>query len=277
MNSTHPVLVIAITSGKGGAGKTNVSVNLSLALAELGQRVVLLDADLGLANVDLSLGLTPKHTLIDVIEGRLELRDVMLKGPGGIRIVPATSGDSGMSNLTTAQYAGLIQAFNDIDDDLDVLVIDTAAGVSEQVVHFVRAAHEVLVVICDEPSSIANAYAFIRMLNRDYGMNRFHVLANRVKNPQDGRSLFNKLTKLTDNYLDAALHYAGHIPYDKNVAESLKRQRALYETFPRSKASQAFRTLAQKVNRWPLQTTPRGHLEFFVERLLRRRAKISPA
>ncbi len=169
MGSMHPVQVIAVTGGKGGVGKTNVSVNLSLALAELGRRVMLLDADLGLANVDVLLGLTPKHTLADVIEGRCELRDVLLQGPGGIRIVPAASGTQSMVHLSPAQHAGLIQAFSDIGDNLDVLVIDTAAGIGESVVSFVRAAQEVLLVVCDEPTSITDAYALIKLLNRDCG------------------------------------------------------------------------------------------------------------
>jgi len=198
MGSMHPVQVIAVTGGKGGVGKTNVSVNLSLALAELGRRVMLLDADLGLANVDVLLGLTPKRTLADVIEGRCELRDVLLQGPGGIRIVPAASGTQSMVHLSPAQHAGLIQAFSDIGDNLDVLVIDTAAGIGDSVVSFVRAAQEVLLVVCDEPTSITDAYALIKLLNRDYGMNRFRVLANMAQSPQEGRNLFAKLTKVTD-------------------------------------------------------------------------------
>lgn len=271
MDSMSPVQVIAVTSGKGGVGKTNVSVNLSLALAKLGRRVILLDADLGLSNVDISLGLTPKHTLVDVVEGRCGLRDVLLRGPGGVRIVPAAAGNQSMINLTTAQHGGLIQAFSDLDDDLDVLVIDTAAGIGDLVVNFVRAAQEVLVVVCNEPTSIANAYAFIKILNRDYGMSRFRVLANMVRSQQEGRSLFSKLTKITDTFLEVALHYTGAVPYDECVVKALRNQSALYEMFPRSKGALAFNALAQKVNRWPLQTRPRGHLEFFIERLVNQR------
>jgi len=174
----HPVQVIAVTGGKGGVGKTNVSVNLALALADLGRRVMLMDADLGLANVDVLLGLSAKRTLEDVISGECELRDVLLQGPGGIRIVPAASGIQSMVQLSPMQHAGLIQAFSDISDNLDVLIIDTAAGIGDGVVSFVRAAQEVLVVVCDEPTSITDAYALIKLLNRDHGMNRFRVLAN---------------------------------------------------------------------------------------------------
>ena len=235
MGSMHPVQVIAVTGGKGGVGKTNVSVNLSLALAELGRRVMLLDADLGLANVDVLLGLTPKRTLADVIEGRCELRDVLLQGPGGIRIVPAASGTQSMVHLSPAQHAGLIQAFSDIGDNLDVLVIDTAAGIGDSVVSFVRAAQEVLLVVCDEPTSITDAYALIKLLNRDYGMNRFRVLANMAQSPQEGRNLFAKLTKVTDRFLDVALQYVGAVPYDESVRKAVQKQRAVYEAFTRSK------------------------------------------
>ena len=209
MGSMHPVQVIAVTGGKGGVGKTNVSVNLALALADLGRRVMLLDADLGLANVDVLLGLTPKRTLADVIEGRCELRDVLLLGPGGVRIVPAASGTQSMVHLSPMQHAGLIQAFSDISDNLDVLVVDTAAGIGDSVVSFVRAAQEVLLVVCDEPTSITDAYALIKLLNRDHGMTRFRVLANMAHSPQEGRNLFAKLTKVTDRFLDVALQYVG--------------------------------------------------------------------
>lgn len=265
----HPVQVIAVTGGKGGVGKTNVSVNLSLALADLGRRVMLLDADLGLANVDVLLGLTPKRTLADVLNGECDLKDVLIQGPGGIRIVPAASGTQSMVQLSPMQHAGLIQAFSEIGDNVDVLVVDTAAGIGDGVVSFVRAAQEVIVVVCDEPTSITDAYALIKLLNRDYGMNRFRVLANMAHSPQEGRNLFAKLTKVTDRFLDdVALQYLGAVPYDESVRKAVQKQRAVYEAFPRSKCSLAFKAIAQKVDSWPLPANPRGHLEFFVERLV---------
>lgn len=268
MGSNHPVQVIAVTGGKGGIGKTNVSVNLSMALAALGRRVVLLDADLGLANVDVLLGIKPKATLADVLDGKCDLRDVLIDGPGGIRIVPAASGAARMVNLNQQQHAGLIQAFSDIGDNIDVLIVDTAAGIGDSVVSFVRAAQEVLVVVCDEPTSITDAYALIKLLNRDHGMTRFRVLANMVNTPQEGRTVFAKLTKVTDRFLDVALQYVGAVPYDESVRKAVQKQRAVIDAFPRSKASLAIRGIAQKVDSWPLPVNPRGHLEFFVERLV---------
>ena len=269
MGSNHPVQVIAVTGGKGGIGKTNVSVNLSLALADIGRRVVLLDADLGLANVDVPLGLKPKATLADVLEGKCDLRDVMINGPGGIRVVPAASGAASMVSLSHQEHAGLIQAFSEIGDNIDVLVVDTAAGIGDSVVSFVRAAQEALVVVCDEPTSITDAYALIKLLNRDHGMTRFRVLANMVGTPQEGRMVFAKLSKVTDRFLDVALQYVGAVPFDEAVRKSVQKQRAVYEAFPRSKAAMAIRSIAQKVDSWPLPANPRGHLEFFVERLVR--------
>lgn len=266
--SKHPVQVIAVTGGKGGVGKTNVSVNLSVALAQMGRRVALLDADLGLANVDIQLGLHPKRNLEDVLNGHCSLRDVMVNGPGGIRIIPAASGTQRMAMLSPMEHAGLIHAFSDISDQLDVLVVDTAAGISDVVVSFVRAAQEVLVVVCDEPSSITDAYALIKLLNREHGVYRFRVLANMTRTQQEGHNLFNKLTQVSERFLDVTLQYVGNIPFDESVRKAIQRQKAVVDVAPRSKAAQAFKTLAEKVDLWPLPTTPRGHLEFFVERLV---------
>lgn len=269
MSNKNPVQVIAVTGGKGGVGKTNVSVNLSVALAALGRRVVLLDADFGLANVDVLLGLEPKRTLSEVMAGECDLRDVLLTGPGGIKIVPASSGTQDLVSMTPQQHAGLIQAFSDLGDNLDVLVIDTADGIGDSVTSFVRAAQEVILVVCDEPTSITDAYALVKLLNKQFGMTRFRVLANMAHGPQEGRNLFNKLVNVTERFLDdVALQYLGAIPYDEMVRKAIQRQRPVYEAYPRSKASLAFKAVAQKVDAWPLTDTPRGHLEFFVDRLI---------
>lgn len=264
----HLVQVIAVTGAKGGVGKSNVSVNLSIALAEIGRRVVLLDADLGLANIDVLLGISAKNNISNVLSGEISLADVMVNGPGGIRIIPAASGTHEMANLQPREHAGLIRAFSSISDQLDVLVIDTAAGIGDGVVSFVKASQEILVVVTDEPTSITDAYALIKLLNRDHGMFRFRILANMVRTSQDGHNLFAKLTKVTDRFLDVALQYVGCIPQDDSVKRAVQRQRAVIEAYPRAKASLAFKSLAKKVDSWPLPTTPRGNLEFFIENLV---------
>lgn len=266
--SKHPVQVIAVTGGKGGVGKSNVSVNLAIGLANLGRRVVVLDADLGLSNIDILLGLNAKSTIETVLQGECSLRDVLVNGPGGIRIVPASSGTQRLTQLNAQEHAGIIQAFSDLGDNMDVLIIDTAAGISDSVMSFVQASQEVILVVTDEPTSITDAYAQIKILNKDYGLFRFRIVANMVNNSQEGVAIFNKLTKVTDRFLEVALQYVGAIPADDVLRKAVQRQKAVIDAYPRSKSAVAFKALAKKVDGWPLPTTPRGHLEFFVDRLV---------
>jgi flagellar biosynthesis protein FlhG len=221
-----------------------------------------------LANVDVLLGLRPKRNISDVLAGECKLTDVLLDVNENVRIVPASSGTQEMTSLGVHEHAELIYAFNELADDIDVLVIDTAAGISSSVVSFVRAAQEVLVVVCDEPTSITDAYALIKLLNRDYKMTRFRVLANMVANDTEGRNMFNKLITVTDRFLDVTLQYVGSIPYDENVRKSVQRQIPVLKAFSKTKAAIAYRQLANKVDAWPVMDVPRGHLEFFVERLV---------
>lgn len=266
--SLNPVQVLAVTGGKGGVGKSNVSVNLAIALAEQGKRVVLLDADLGLANLDILLGLSVNRNISDVLNGTANLSDIMVDGPAGIKIIPASSGTQEMSNLGEVEHAGIISAFSELGEYMDVLIVDTAAGISKTVTSFVRAVQEVLLVVTDEPTSITDAYALIKVLNRDCRMSRFRMVSNMVKTPKEGQMLFNKMVKVTDRFLDISLQYCGSIPMDDAVRKSVQRQKAVLEAYPRSQAAVAYRSLAQKVALWPLPSAPKGNLEFFVERLI---------
>lgn len=268
MSQLRPVQVIAVSGGKGGVGKSNISVNLSIALAEMRRRVVLLDADLSLANVDVLLGLKAEHTLADVLAGTHSLSEVLVTGPAGVKIVPASSGVQRMASLGPAEHAGLINAFNDLGDQVDILVIDTAAGISETVVSFLRAANEIVVVVCDEPSSITDAYALIKLLNKEYQVQRFRVVANMTRTQQEGAHMFNKLNSVCERFLDVSLQFLGSVPFDENVRKSVQKQKALLEFAPTSKAAVAIRNLAKTVDQWPLPGAPTGRLEFFVERLL---------
>jgi flagellar biosynthesis protein FlhG len=263
-----PVRVVAVTGGKGGVGKTNVSVNLAVALAELERRVMLLDADLGLANVDVVLGLHPPFDLSHVIRGERELQEIVMQGPGGIQVVPGASGVKEMASLSETAHAGLIQAFSDLGTHLDTLVVDTAAGISDTVISFARAAHEVLVVVCDEPASLTDAYAIIKLLSRDHGQARFRILANMVQSSQEGHELYNKLCRVTDRYLDVMLGYMGGIPHDEALRKAVRSQRAVVQAYPRSRVAQAFRSLARKIDALPMPTGANGQLQFFVERLI---------
>lgn len=268
LTQPKPVRVIAVTSGKGGVGKTNVSVNLAVALADSGKEVMLMDADLGLANVDVMLGLHPTHDLSHVVTGERTLEEIIVSGPAGTHVVPAASGTRAMAELSSAEHAGVIRAFSELSHQLDVLIIDTAAGIADSVVSFTRAAQEVLVVVCDEPASITDAYALIKILSREYGIQRFRVLANMAHSAQEGRELFTKISRVTDRYLDVTLDFVGMIPHDDYLRKAVKRQRAVVDAYPRSRASMAFKNLVQKAEKWPIPTGAAGHLEFFVERLI---------
>ncbi len=272
MSPSRPIKVIAVTGGKGGVGKTNLSVNLGIALAEMQRRVILMDADLGLANVDVLLGLQAQFTLADVLSGERTIRDILLTGPGGMKVVPSSSGMQRMTELSHQEHAAIIHSFAELSDELDVLIVDTAAGISETVISFVKAVQEVVVVVCDEPSSITDAYALIKLLNTEHGIFRFRVIANMTRSTQEGGNLFNKLNGVCDRFLDVSLQYLGHVPFDENVRKAVQRRKALLEFAPRGKASQAIRVLAQKIDAWPVAHTAKGHLEFFLESMLNSRS-----
>lgn len=263
-----PVRVIAITSGKGGVGKTNLSVNIGIALAQMGQRVALLDADMGLANVDILLGMYPKFNLSHVLSGDKTLDEIMLDGPSGLKVIPGASGIQKMAELSTIEQAAVVRAFSEIDQDLDVLLVDTAAGISASVVNFARACQEIIVVVCDEPTSLTDAYAFIKLLNRDYGLSHFHVVTNMVQSIQQGQALFQKLTKVTDHYLDVTLQFEGVVPYDEYLRKSVQKQSPVMVSFPGSKASLAMKTIAGKIDNWPLKSQAGGYIEFFIEKMI---------
>ncbi len=268
MNASKPVRVMAVTSGKGGVGKSNITVNLAVAMAQSGENVIVMDADLGLANIDVLLGLSPKRNLSHVIQGECTLEEIIIDGPGGIKIIPASSGSASMSDLTPAENAGVIRSFSELTQPVDTLLIDTAAGLSDSVVSYLRAAREVIVVVCDEPASITDAYAMIKVMNRDYGVQRFHVLSNQANGIQQGRELYMKLSRVSEKYLDVTLDFLGTVPYDDYLKKAVQKQKCVIEIYPRSPSALAFRQIAKKALQWPIPKTMEGHLEFFIERLI---------
>jgi len=264
--------VIAVTGGKGGVGKTNITLNTAISMAKLGKRVMVLDADLGLANVDVMLGLRVGKNLSHVLSGECTLDEVLVEGPYGIKIAPATSGTQSMTELTAAEHAGLIRAFSELRTPIDVLLVDTAAGISGMVLSFARASQDVVVVVCNEPTSLTDAYALMKLLNRDHGVFRFKVVANMVKNVREGQELFAKLSKVTNRFLDVALELVATVPFDDNIRSSVRKQKAIVEAFPNSPASIAVMSLANTALSWPIPSQPGGHLEFFLEQLVNKQA-----
>ena len=261
--------VIAVTSGKRGVGKTTVSINLSAALARAGHEVLLLDADLGLANVDVLLGLSPQRTLGDVIAGEADLDSVILKGPAGINIVPAASGIQHMAELGERERAGLINAFGQLEQRMDFMIVDTAAGISANTLDFCTASQEILVVVCDTPASMTDAYAIIKVLSQNGGRHRFRVLVNMVHERQQALRLYSRLLEVTDRYLDVSLDFAGYVPVDARVGNAARRRQCVVEAYPDSVSAAAFGELERTVERWPAPRGASGGVEFFVERMAR--------
>jgi flagellar biosynthesis protein FlhG len=268
INASKPVKVIAVTGGKGGVGKTTVSANLAVSIAARGRDVMLLDADLGLANVDVILGLHTRFHLGHVLNGECTLEDVIVTGPHGLQIVPAASGITAMANLSESEHAGIIRAFSDLYHRVDVLVVDTAAGLHHSVTTFSQAAHHVLVVVCDEPASITDAYALIKVLSREHGVRRFQILANQTRRSGEGPDLFQKIARVCDRFLNVTLEFAGSVPFDDYLRRAVQRQSAVVDAFPASISSIALKNLASKADKWSVPQGARGHLEFFVERMV---------
>jgi flagellar biosynthesis protein FlhG len=256
-------------------GKTTVSANLAVSIASQGRDVMLVDADLGLANVDVVLGLHTRFHLGHVVKGECSLEDAIVTGPHGLQIVPAASGIKRMANLSEAEQAGIIRAFSDLYHRVEVLVIDTAAGLHDSVLTFSQAAHHVVVVVCDEPASITDAYGLIKVLSREHGVQRFQILANQTRRSGEGPDLFQKISRVCDRFLNVTLEFAGSVPFDDYLRRAVQRQTAVVEAYPASISSMALKKLAVNADKWSVPKGARGHLEFFVERMVG--ARISPS
>lgn len=263
-----PVRVIAITSGKGGVGKTNISVNLAASFAKQGDNVLLMDADLGLANVDILFDLHPKYDLRHVIAGERTLDEVIVDAPLGLKVIPASSGVSSMADLSPAENAGLVRAFSELEFPVDTMIVDTAAGISDSVITFCKASQEVVVVVCDEPTSITDAYALIKVMSRDHGVKRFHILANMVNSNAHGEELFRKISRVTDHFLDIVAVHIGSIPMDDYLRKAVRHQMPVVEAFPRSPSALAISRLAKSIDKWPVPELASGNMEFFIERVV---------
>jgi flagellar biosynthesis protein FlhG len=266
----HSIRVVAVTSGKGGVGKTNVTANLAVALAHLGRRVMVLDADLGLGNLDVLLGLTPRYSLADVLTGQRRLRDVLVSGPGGITVLPAGSGFQNLTALTDPQMRELQSEMDDLQEETDVLLIDTGAGIGRNVTSFATMAQDIIVVVAPEPTSLTDAYALMKVLSTQHSERRFRLLVSMTRTPTDGRDVYRKLSLVAERFLHISIDFLGSIPYDHRLVEAVCQQRPLVELYPQSKAAQAFLGLAHDVADWPLPESPKGGLQFFWKSLLRK-------
>ena len=267
LSPTPPVRVIAVASGKGGVGKTNVVANLAVTLARRGTRVWVLDADIGLANLDVVYGVRRTHTLEAVLRGERRLADVVAEGPAGVRLVPGASGVAELTALTPAQQLRILDEVDALEGELDVLLIDVAAGISSNVLYFAAAATETLVVTTPEPTAIADAYALVKVLATRWERRTFPVLVNMATSASDADAAFARLDAVARRFLAVRLEYAGWVPYDDAVTRAVRAQTPLVLASPGSPAAHALVALADRLARASAPEMT-GGLQFFFRRFV---------
>ena len=239
--------VLAITSGKGGVGKTNVVAGLAQALAQQGQRVVVMDADFGLANLDILLGLTPKYTLEHVLRGEKVLEEILLESAYGVRIIPASSGIQELTRLDTVSELRLVQGLQRVAETADWLLIDTAAGIHDSVLKLLMAAQEVVLVTTPEPTSLVDAYAMVKVLHLREASKPLWLLVNNGQSSEEAQETIEQLQAATERFLGKQLNVLGMIPSDPFILQAVRQQKGVVDLFPRSPSAQAFQALARQL------------------------------
>lgn len=263
------VRVIAVTSGKGGVGKTNVTANLAILAAQQGRRVLVVDGDLGLANVEIVFGLTPRYHLGHLLDGTAELSQVLASGPEGVRVLPGGTGVRSLTVLDDPQKLRFMAALDTIEDEFDLVLIDTGAGIGDNVLFFVGGAQEALLVLTPEPTSLSDAYAAVKVLSLEGGVEHFNVLVNHVAAEQQAREIYEKLCTVSRRFLKARLKLLGQLPRDENIHRAVLSQRPLVQAFPHSPAARAMKVIADRLLSEPPPQSSVGGLKFLWQRLLR--------
>ena len=267
--SSRPVArVITVTSGKGGVGKSNTSINLAIQFRKLGQRVIILDADFGLANIEIMFGAVPKHNLCDLIYQGKSIREIITWGPMEVGFISGGSGIAGMSNLSRDYLTYIIQNLAELDAIADIIIVDTGAGISDAVLEFLVASGEILLVTTPEPTSITDSYSLLKALNRhdrfDRNYSRIKVIANKVDSGDEGQALFNKLNAVVNRYLHLPISYLGSVPQDNQLVKAVMQQAPVSLQHPNAKASVAYEQIAGKLmNLEPEKLNKRGMAAFF--------------
>ncbi|MFA5353759.1 MAG: MinD/ParA family protein [Thermodesulfovibrionales bacterium] len=264
------IRTITVTSGKGGVGKTNMVASLAVALARAGRKVMILDADLGLSNIDVLFGIAPKYTIQHVLSGEKRLEEVLVDGPYGIKILPASSGVQELTGLNEFQRMKLIEEFDAYASDIDLLLIDTGSGISENVAFFCISAQESIVVTSPEPTALTAAYALIKVLFTRYQEKDFKILVNSARNAEDAFQVFRSLSLAAEKFLNISLDYLGFIPFDESVPKAVRMQKTFYDAYPNSKAAESLRAIAAKLMEEESGVKIRGSLQLFLGNMLRR-------
>jgi len=241
--------IIAVTSGKGGVGKSNFVANTAIALAQRGERVVILDADFGLANIDVLYGISPTWNLGHVLRGEKKFQEVIVRGPEGVMIVPATSGVQEMAELSSYQREELLGQLNSLNAYADYLIIDTASGIAQNVTHLLSLADEVIVVTTPEPTALVDAYAIIKLVNTESATKSISVVVNQVEYPNDAGLVVDELNQITGKFLKRKITLLGGIEKDINLVQAVQAQKCLLEYAPNSPSGKSFRIIAERINR----------------------------
>ncbi len=266
---SSPIRVISVTSGKGGVGKTSITANLAVAFQKLNKKVLILDADLGLANMDIMLGINPRYTISNVLNGEKSLEEVIVETPAGFKLLPAASGTQELTELDENQKRFLLNELDAIHEEFDIILIDTSAGISSNVMYFNFAAMERLVVLTNEPTSLTDAYALIKVLTNTYNQKRFKILINLVHDGNEADRIFRSLSIAADKYLQSpSLDYLGWIPYDKMLPKAIRKQKPLINIHPNTPAAKSITALAEKILFKENDLNFEGDIKFFWRRLL---------
>jgi flagellar biosynthesis protein FlhG len=265
--SDRYIKTIAITSGKGGVGKTNLVAGLAIAMRRLGRKVLVFDADLGLSNIDVLLHLAPRYNIQHLLSGEKGLEEIIIEGPLGIKILPASSGIQELTFLDEFQRLKIMESFEIYNGEVDVLLIDTSAGISENVAFFCTSSEEIVVITSPEPTAITDAYALIKVLFTRYQEKDFKIVVNSVKDPEEGFEIFKRLSIASERFLHISLSYLGSIPYDEAVRKAVMAQRSFVDLYPNSPASRSILEMAERL----LEEDGRvkGGLQFFLRNILR--------
>ena len=243
--------IITVTSGKGGVGKSNTAINLAIQFKKLGKRVIILDADFGLANIEIMFGAVPKHNLSDLIYQGKNIKEIITWGPGDVGFISGGSGIAGLSNLSRDYLVYIIQNLAQLDALTDIVIIDTGAGISDAVLEFLVASGEIILVTTPEPTSITDSYSLLKALNshprfqREYSAVK--MLANKVLGDNDGQMLYNKLNAVVQRYLKLPMEYLGPVPNDNQLVKAVMQQTPVSLAVPNSKSAQAYSTIAMKL------------------------------
>jgi len=262
------VRTIAFASGKGGVGKTNIVANLAIGFRRLNKEVLVLDADLGLSNIDVILNIETQYNIKDLFTGEKKLKDLIVEGPEGIKILPASSGIQELTDLDEFQRLRLIEEFDAYGEDVDYLLIDTSSGISSNVVFFCMAAQEIFIVTSAEPTAMTDAYALIKVLFMNYQEKYFKVLVNNVKDEKEAIEVYKRLSKAAEKFLSISLDYIGYVPRDHSVKKAVRRQRALMDIYPDSEAAKCILQISKNIHH-DSNNFVKGTLQFFLGGLLK--------